>query len=238
MTRKEHQRQPAAGTPVRGEEQDHLPDRLLDLILKRDDKPRGREGPLQDAPQLLHSCRPCGHSAYDVRPQDLREGAIADLNAKGLRLVVHVQREDERHLHLRQLRRQDEGALEVLRVGHQHDARGLLVLKDAARDPFALAGRQQAVAPRSVDNEPLAAVDLGEPARHLDGRARVVGDGHVATRETAEENGLADVRVPHQDDGAPVLRFRRIVAVTVTMHILACMTRLYRSLHIIMLSTC
>ncbi len=153
------------------------------------------------------------HHRHHRHPEKLGEPSGVDRHAARARLVHHVEDEDHRHAELGELQRDEQRAAQVLRIRHLHHRRPAMGEEDVARDPLVVGDRDQGIDAGSVDDfeagraGPVLRRQIDEalelahdrarrpPPRHLDRGARVIGHGHVAAGEMAEEDALPDVRI-------------------------------------------
>jgi len=115
-------------------------------------------------------------------------------------LVAHVQRENERHAHFRQLRGQMQVALQVRRVDHlDHDA-GTLRQDFVAGDGFLGRSGQEAVDAGQIHHFDRAAGARETGGLLFDGHAGIVAHVLVGAGDPIEQARLAAVRVARQQD--------------------------------------
>ena len=164
-----------------------------------DARPRIRPGHIGDRPEKLLTPTPMGDSRRDDGDAQLpREPRNVHGDIEALGHIHHVEVEDEGNLHLQELERQVQAALEVGGVHDVDDRRQGLLQEHVAGD--ALLGRVgcQAVGSGEVDDLHGLAVAL-VPAHHLiDGHAGIVGHKLPCARQAVEDGRFAAVWLARQ----------------------------------------
>ena len=177
------------------------------------------------AEEVLHASSAlerCGHERHaEERAQRGQVDAVAAL----LKLVVHVQRADHRHIHVHQLRGEVEVALQIGGIDHVDDHVGHL-LHQMSPD-VELLGRvaRQRVGAGQVGQPELIAEVRGCALGRVDGHAAVVAYMGMGAAGVVEQRCLATIGVAHQrhvDDAALAQCLVAQVVVFVLYRQLAC----------------
>ena len=162
-----------------------------------------RAGRRERRGHALDSQAPGGHGGAHRDAERRLEPAQVEPDPPRLRLVVHVEDENGRHLELAELQGEQQRAAQVLGVGDLDDDRALFPAHGAHEVPgdlLVLAQRDERVEARGVDDLDVGPAEAA--AVDLDGRAGVVRDGGPQAGERVEEGALAHVGVAEEDDAA------------------------------------
>ncbi len=201
VPREHHEGQRAARARGGGQERGDASGVVLDDlgVAHRGGRHGGRAS-RQGAPQLREPLALGRHGPHDLDPEGAAERPRVEANAAVAGLVHHVEVEDHGQLQFGHLQRDQEGAGEVLRIGHLEDRQGPLREEDVPGHLLVLAHGDDAVDAGGVDALQTPAVNHGVPPGHLHRRARIVGDRGVRSRQEAENDALAHVRGPDERD--------------------------------------
>jgi len=140
------------------------------------------------APQCRDTLPGDGDDGNHRHVQTAPELLPGDPDAQCVRLVHHVQGNDERPPQLQKLQRHGEHAGDVLGVDRVDDDVGsdAAVHEQARRHPLVLSRRQQRVDARCVDDLDRHAVEGAMAARDFDRRPRIIRDGDVSSGQAIE----------------------------------------------------
>jgi hypothetical protein len=123
----------------------------------------------------------CGHAdsarrdgRHRIDAESAPDRRDIDIEAEVRRLVGHVERDDERDLHFAELKPEQERALDILCVPHQHDRALEVVQNHVASHPFVVGGGTQRIRPRRVDDRKSMAREVHVAPGQLHGGSRVI----------------------------------------------------------------
>ena len=152
------------------------------------------------ANQLIHALilrsgdRHHRHAQHALHGVDVHGAAVSG------QLVHHVQRHDHRHVHLQQLHRQIQIALDVGRVHDIDDRLRLCLQHEFARDQLLAGIGRHGIDPRQIgDGGVLLTADGAVLA--IDGHAREIAHMLVGAGQLVEQCRLAAVLVAHEGEG-------------------------------------
>ena len=157
--------------------------------------------------ELVYALAAARHGGDHRRAEQFAERSVVEPVPALFDFVIHVQRHDHRQIHVDELRREVEVALQVRRVDDVEHHVGRLLDELPAHVALLGAVGREGIGAGQVDEAELVAAEAEVALAGVDGDTAVVAHVFVAARGDVEERRLAAVGVAHErhvDGAAPL----------------------------------
>ena len=199
VTGQDHKRKRSTRDISLRQKRGNVPDPSFDRIIITN-LDTGRSRMLYAFQQFIDTAPPDSDGFYHFDAEDLRKRFLIDDDAATPRLIIHIEIENKRYTHFRQLERYQEAPSQVLGIGNLNDYISAVREQHVPRYLFVLGHGHQAVHTGGVDHDCLYFIQDRVSVRHFHGGAGIIGHGDIGTRQKTEKGAFSNIRITNQKD--------------------------------------